>query len=104
MKSAAEVAYGTREVMSKLQRKAFSAVITRAQVKKLSAAGSPTGVDAMVRDGVITWPPTSDNRGSSPGAATGSSSAVYDMICLYYLFSINNPIVLHVMMRCSDVI
>ena len=74
MKSAAEVASGTREVVSKLQRKAFSAVITRAQEKKWSAPGGPSGAGAMVRDGAVTWPPSVDNRRSPPGAATGSSS------------------------------
>lgn len=48
VKSAAEVASGTREVVSKLQRKAFSAIITRAQAKKLSTPGGPSG--AMVGD------------------------------------------------------
>ena len=73
MKSAAEVASGAREVVSKLQRKAFSTIIMRAQAKKLSASGGHTGVDAMVRDGAITWPPMVNNTGSPPGAATGSS-------------------------------
>lgn len=73
MKSAAEVASGTREVVSKLQKKAFSAIITRAQVKKLSASGGPTSVDAMVRDRVIMWPPMVDEGVPLPGAATGAS-------------------------------
>ena len=74
MQSVAEVASGTREVVSKLQRKAFSAIITRAQAKKLSASGGPTSVDAMAGDAAITWPPTVENRGPSPDTATGSSS------------------------------
>jgi len=39
IKSAAEMASGTREVMSKLQSKAFSAIITRAQAKKSASGG-----------------------------------------------------------------
>ena len=75
MKSAAEVASGTREVVSKLQRKAFSAIVTRARAKKLSASGGPSGVGAMVGDGAITWSPMVNDRGSSPDTATGSSSS-----------------------------
>ena len=74
IKSAAEVASGTREVVSKLQRKTFSAIITRVQAKKLSASGGPTSMNAMAEDVAITGPPAVNNRGPSPDTATGSSS------------------------------
>lgn len=74
MKSVAEVASGTREVVSKLQRKAFSAIITRAQAKRLSTPGGPSGVSAMVGDGATTGPSPDDNMGSSPSAAMRTSS------------------------------
>ena len=65
MKSAAEVASGAREVVSKLQRKAFSAAITRAQAKKSPTRGEASGVD----DGLV----------SSPGKSAGLSSSAPDV-------------------------
>ncbi|XP_026082522.1 uncharacterized protein LOC113058643 [Carassius auratus] len=51
IKSASEVAVDAREVVSKLQRKAFSAVLTRVQAKKLLHLGSLGGEDPIVTDG-----------------------------------------------------
>ena len=67
----------TKEVVSKLQGKTFSAIITTAQAKKLSASGGPSSVDAMIRDGAFTSPSTVNNGRSLPGAATASSSAAF---------------------------
>ncbi|KAG1941179.1 hypothetical protein F2P79_016312 [Pimephales promelas] len=50
MKSASEVAADAREVVSKLQRKAFSAVLTRTQAKKQLNPDSPGGEDPIATD------------------------------------------------------
>ena len=61
MKSASEVAADAREMVSKLQRKAFSAVLTRAQAKKLLNPASPVGEGPIVTDGVSGAPASSEN-------------------------------------------
>lgn len=61
IKSASEVAAGARAVVSKLQRKIFSAVLTRAQAKELLSPGSPSGEDPTVTDGVSGASVSSDN-------------------------------------------
>lgn len=61
MKSASEVAADAREMVSKLQRKAFSAVLTRAQAKKLLSPDSPGGETPIVTDGVSMAPVSSEN-------------------------------------------
>ena len=59
MKSTSEVAADAR--VSKLQRKAFSAVLTRAQANKLLNPDSPGGEDPVVTDGVSGAPASSDD-------------------------------------------
>ena len=61
MKSASEVAADAREMVSKLQRKAFSAVLTRAQAKKLLNPASPVGEGPIVTDGFSGAPASSEN-------------------------------------------
>lgn len=65
MKSASEVAANARETASQLQRKAFLAVLTRAQAKKLSNPDSPGGEGPVVADGVSGAPEPSGN-GAKP--------------------------------------
>ncbi len=55
IKSASEVAADAREVVSRLQRKAFSAVLTRAQAKKLLNPDSSGGEDPIVTGGGVSW-------------------------------------------------
>ncbi len=61
IKSASEVAADAREVVSRLQRKAFAAVLTRAQAKKLLNPDSPGGEDPIVTGGVSRAPASSGN-------------------------------------------
>ncbi len=61
IKSASEVAADAREVVSRLQRKAFAAVLTRAQAKKLLNPDSPGGEDPIVTGGVSRAPASSEN-------------------------------------------
>ena len=61
MKSASKVAADARELVSKLQRKAFSAVLTRAQAKKLLNPDSPGGEDPIVTNGVSRALASSEN-------------------------------------------
>ena len=75
MKSAAEVAAGTREEVSKLQRKAFSAATTRAQVKRLTNPDDLSGAGAVDEHGAPMMPSLAGNKGSSPHATRPSSSA-----------------------------
>ena len=49
MTSASEVGADAREMVSKLQRKAFSGVLTRTQAKKLLNADSPSVLDTRPR-------------------------------------------------------
>ncbi len=61
IKSVSEVAADAREVVSRLQRKAFAAVLTRAQAKKLLNPDSPGGEDPIVTGGVSRAPASSGN-------------------------------------------
>lgn len=63
IKSASEVAVEAREVVSKLQRKAFSAVLTRGQAKMLVDPGGFGGEDPVVTDGV-DWASVSSENGT----------------------------------------
>ncbi|KAL1247062.1 hypothetical protein QQF64_022438 [Cirrhinus molitorella] len=62
IKSASEVATNAREVVSRLQKKAFSAVLTRVQAKKLLNPGSPGSEDPMVTDGASGVSVSPENR------------------------------------------
>lgn len=61
MKSTSEVAASAREMVSKLQRKAFSAVLTRSQTKKLVKPDSLSGEGPVVADGDSGAPVPSEN-------------------------------------------
>ena len=56
IKSAAEVAAGTRETVSKLQRKSFSAITIGTQAKRSSTTVSPGDVSPKVENDVILEP------------------------------------------------
>ncbi|KAL1279625.1 hypothetical protein QQF64_026298 [Cirrhinus molitorella] len=62
IKSASEVATNAREVVSRLQKKAFSAVLTRVQTKELLNPGSPGSEDPMVTDGANGASVSPENR------------------------------------------
>lgn len=53
MKSAAEVATGARESVGKLQRKAFSAILTRAQSNKTPIPDDTSGKDAEAEESLV---------------------------------------------------